>query len=70
MIEKIRPKASIEWSFGNDGRDAHYYIEYKCPKCNRLIRYYGSDTACDKYGTFYDWGNNPPSIEIERSIKW
>lgn len=70
MVEKIRPSASIEWSDGNDGRDGRYYIEYRCPKCNRRIRWYESDTACDQCGTFYDWGRREPRIEITRSVQW
>lgn len=70
MIEKIRPNASVELDYGNDGRDGRYYIEYRCPKCNRIIRWYESDMACDKCGTFYDWGSRQPSIEITRTVKW
>lgn len=70
MIEKIRPNASVELSYGNDGRDGKYYIEYRCPKCNQIIRWYKSDTACDKCGTFYDWGSEEPSIEITRTVRW
>ena len=69
-IEKIRPKASVQWSDGNDGRDGRYYIEYRCPVCGRRIFYYGRDNACDQCGTFYDWGKREPVIEITRSVKW
>jgi hypothetical protein len=69
-VEKIRPNAEVAWTEGNDGRDAHYYIEYRCPKCNRRIGYYMSSTACDKCGTFYDWGNREPRIEITRHVEW
>lgn len=69
-IKKIRPKASIQWSYGDDGRDGRYYIEYRCPVCSRRINSYRSDNACDQCGTFYDWGKREPTIEITRSVKW
>ncbi len=52
MVRKIRPNANIKWSEGNDGRDGHYYIEYTCSGCGRIIR--ELDIACDKCGTFHD----------------
>ena len=70
MVEKIRPVATIKYSYGNDGRDGDYYIAYSCPKCGRNIPWYESDTACDKCGTFYDWGKKRPRIQITRSVKW
>lgn len=69
-IKKIRPLAWVEWSDGNDGRDGHYYIEYHCPKCGKRILYYRHENACDRCGTFYDWGKREPEIVITRSIKW
>ena len=70
MVTKIRPKAYIEYSYGNDGRDGKYYIEYCCPTCGRKIRYYKSEIACDQCGTFYDWGTKEPKIIITRSVEW
>lgn len=71
MIEKKRPNAKIDFDFGNDGRDSKYYIQYTCPTCGRIIWYgYRSETACDQCGTFYDWGEKEPSIEITRTIDW
>lgn len=70
MIEKIRPVATVKWSDGNDGWDGSYYIEYRCPKCGRLIYGYRRDTACDECGTFYDWGEREPSIKVIREVDW
>ena len=70
MISKIRPVAIVEYSYGNDGRDAHHYIAYYCPTCGRTIPWYEYATACDQCGTFYDWGEKEPRIEITRSVKW
>ena len=69
MIEKKRPTTSIKYDFGCDGRDGCYYIEYSCPTCGRTIFGYKSSTACDRCGTFYDWGQREPKIEIIRSVK-
>ena len=69
-IKKVKPTASIEYSYGNDGRDAHHYIAYRCPTCGISIPWYKYATACDKCGTFYDWGKKEPTIEITRSVKW
>ena len=70
MVTKIRPIASVEHSEGNDGRDAHDFIAYYCPTCNRSISYYRSDTACDQCGTFYDWGESKPYINYNPEIIW
>ena len=69
-IKKIRPDAEIKYDFGCDGRDGHYYIRYSCPVCHSEIRWYKSENACDKCGTFYDWGTYEPSIKITRTVKW
>ena len=70
MIRKERPIATVEYNYGNDGRDGHYYIAYKCPCCLRYIPWHKYETACDRCGTFYDWGRSEPHIEIKRSVKW
>lgn len=71
MIEKKRPSATIRYDYGCDGRDGRYYIEYSCPTCGRLIgSSYKISNACDRCGTFYDWGQCEPRIEITRSVKW
>ena len=70
MVEKKRPKAEVYLNYGNDGRDAHYDIEYRCPKCNKKINYYKAETACDNCGTFYDWGNQEPKIVVTRTVEW
>ena len=71
MIKKIRPLTSIKLDLGNDGRDSRYYIEYRCPTCERIIgSEYGLSNACDRCGTFYDWGTAKPKIEIARTVRW
>ena len=67
MMRKIRPNANIKWSEGNDGRDGHYYIEYTCAGCGRIIR--GFDTACDRCGTFHDWSQKA-EIVVKREVAW
>ena len=70
-VIKIRPKAELYHSEGNDGWDAYDGIRYRCPTCNRLIGpYYKYETACDQCGTFYDWGNGPARIVITKSVQW
>jgi hypothetical protein len=68
MVTKIKPKASIAFTEGMDGRDSHYYIIYHCPTCNRLISFYRSNDACDECGTFYDWGSREPYIKMKPVI--
>lgn len=70
MITKIRPRAEIEHKYNDDGWRDWYEIEYYCPICDRHIRGYKSDNSCDECGTFYDWGNSKPQIEVNRFIKW
>lgn len=70
-IRKFRPNAEVEYSNGNDGRDGHYYIAFYCPNCGREINQgYKSETACNRCGTFYDWGTSRPTIEIIREVRW
>lgn len=70
MVEKFRPRTTIEHSEGNDGRDGYDYIEYWCPKCNRRIGGYRYKTACDNCGTFYDWGDDAPRIVDHPLVEW
>ena len=69
-ITKIRPRAEINHCYGNDGRDSYDTILYRCPTCNRIIGSYREETACDKCGTFYDWGKEPARIVITKSVQW
>lgn len=66
-IVKVRPKASVEYSYGNDGKDEHYYIQYRCAGCNRVISQ--GDIACDNCGTFHDWSMKADYV-IKREIIW
>ena len=71
MIEKKRPRAEPYFSHGIDGWDSHWTIKFTCPTCGRWIfRGYKSETACDQCGTFYDWGDREPRIEITRTVDW
>lgn len=66
-MNKIRPNASVEFSYGEDGRDCYHYIRYKCPNCNKGIR--EKDIACTECGTFFDWSKRA-SIQIVREVVW
>ena len=70
MIDKIRPKAIARLEYNDDGKDSRYVIRYYCPRCNRDIAGYKSDTACDYCGTFYDWGKHAPQIKVTRTVEW
>lgn len=71
MVEKVRPIATIHESYGEDGRGPkNETVEFYCPTCGRYIGSWKKDTACDKCGTFYDWGNKEPSIKTIKSIEW
>ena len=67
MVEKIRPRAFIEYSCGNDGRDEYEYIEFRCPGCNKKI--FKGDIACDECGTFMDWSQKA-RIKTIKQIVW
>lgn len=70
-FELVRPIADVRYDCGTDGRDGGYYIEYKCPGCGKVIGYtYKSETACNKCGTFYDWGKKEPVIKVTRTVEW
>lgn len=66
-MEKVRPKATVEFSYGVDGRDCHYYISYKCPNCNKGIIM--NDIACTECGTFFDWSKRA-RIKVVRTVEW
>lgn len=70
MVDKVRPIASVGWSEGNDGKDAHETIELSCPKCKKLFaivgtRYKDIRTAyslaecCKECGVIFDWSKAP-----------
>lgn len=69
-ITKIRPNAKIAVDYGCDGRDIRYYIEYRCPCCDQWISGYKKENACERCGTFYNWGNREPRIVVSRSVEW
>lgn len=64
---KVRPYAKQEYSWGNDGRDGHYYIKYSCPNCSKIIN--ENDIACEKCGTFFDWSKKA-HIETKQFVQW
>lgn len=65
--KKVRPAASVELDYGNDGRDCHYYVAYKCPTCGKSTN--EGTVACDRCGTFFDWSKKASIKEI-RKIEW
>ena len=65
--EKIRPIAQAEFSDGIDGKDAHYYISYKCPTCYKDIR--KDDVACTCCGTFFDWSKKA-RLKVHYIVEW
>ena len=70
-VQKIRPKAELRYSWGDDGRaPERVYIEYYCQKCGRYAGGYKSFNACDECGTFYDWGDHEPRIKTVKIIEW
>lgn len=70
MIEKIKPLTAINKHYNDDGHASWYAIDYYCPICGRHIRFYESDNACNKCGTFFDWGKKEPIIETTRTVVW
>ena len=67
MVEKIRPNATIEFSHGMDGKDAHYYIAYRCPNCHKRIG--EGDIACEECGSFFDWSMTARMV-VKREVEW
>ena len=66
-VLKIRPEATEEYTYGNDGWDGHYYIKYSCPKCHKNL--YEGEIACVNCGTFFDWSHKAV-IKTKRYIEW
>lgn len=66
-MNKIRPNASIYLDFGEDGRDCHRRISFKCPNCNKRIR--EKDIACTECGTAFDWSKKA-RIKVVRTVEW
>ena len=68
---KISPIPKIVKHSNEDGRKIWDALEYFCPTCGKLISLgYRSESACNKCGTFYDWKDHRPKIEIVKTIKW
>lgn len=66
-INKEKPKAGMRYSSGNDGRDAKWVVDYSCSKCGKPIN--KGDIACDRCGTFFDWGKTA-HIRMNPEIVW
>lgn len=66
-MNKIRPEATVNYSYGEDGRDCHYYISFSCSHCNKKIK--EKDIACTECGTFFDWSKKA-KIEVVRKVVW
>lgn len=80
MVDKVRPIASVGWSEGMDGKDAHETIELKCPKCKKLFaivgtRYkdirtaYNLEEYCRECGAIFDW-SKAPRVKTNTFIEW
>ena len=80
MVDKVRPIASVGWSEGNDGKDAHETIELRCPKCKKLFaivgtRYkdiriaYSLAECCKECGAIFDWSKSP-RVKTTTFIEW
>ena len=64
MVEKIKPTSEIHESFRDDGRGPRTVsLIFYCPTCGRYIGSWKKEVACDKCGTFYDWGEKEPKIK-------
>ena len=66
-ITKVRPSVEKRYSQGNDGRDAHWVVDYLCPTCKKSIN--KGDIACDRCGTFFDW-EKTAHIRMIPEIVW
>lgn len=67
-MEKIRPNARVETSYGIDGRgSAHDYIVYSCPNCEKEIR--KDSENCYNCGTGFDWSKKA-HIEYIEKVVW
>lgn len=66
-VNFVRPNASVGFTEGMDGWDAHYFVEYSCPTCNKNIS--EGVVACTKCGTFFDWSKHA-KIVVSRSVEW
>ena len=65
--QKVRPSAEKSYSYGNDGRDARWIVNYSCPNCDKPISKF--DIACDRCGTFFDW-RQTAHIRMNPEIVW
>lgn len=70
VVDHQRIEETLYHTCEHCGHKIPYFI-YLCPKCYKPIhRGYRSETACDKCGTFFDWGDYPPRIVTTKSIQW
>lgn len=69
-LKGVRPKAEILKNHDEDGRRTWPTIIYRCPTCGRISYEYAKDTSCRQCGTFFDWGDHEPTIEMSYAVKW
>ena len=70
MTSRIRPNATVEWDYGNDGRDGYYYIRFTCSKCgSRVYESEGDVDICPACGTELDWSKHA-TIKVIREVEW
>lgn len=67
-VKKLRPRTEIHEYLDMEFKLSSYGIDYYCPICEKRIPSYKSDIACDKCGTFFDWGEHEPTIT--RTVVW
>ena len=69
MSDAIRPNATVEWDYGNDGRDGHYYIGYTCPHCTKRLWEEDHLDVCPICETRLDWSKKA-HIKVTRTVEW
>lgn len=80
MVNKVMPLASVGWSEGMDGKDAHETIELRCPKCKKLFAIVGThykdirmaynlEEYCRECGAIFDW-SKAPRAKTTTFIEW
>lgn len=66
----MKPIAEIVRHTDADGWHKWDKIQFRCPKCRKILRGYKQQDGCKECQIFFDWGNREPEIVTTKTIRW
>ena len=69
-MELVRPIATIQEQYNDDGYRFWDTIKYFCPQCHRPLKAYAAESGCLHCGIMFDWGPHEPTIKVTKTVNW